>query len=507
MRSGNDAEIGEISANPISGSVLIGCILFAILTAVYPFARSAFRIEVGYNEGWNVYNAERVVNHLPLYPQAYGWTMVNYPILSFELMAWLHRFTHDYLYTARVVSLISLIGCCFLVGAIVRRLTKSARAAVLSGFFCLALFCTSADGYVGMDDPQLLAHFVFLLAFYLFVRRPESYIAVALSTALFVVAGSIKHNALDIPFAVLLELAVLSWRRALWFAAWGLGLAACSVAINTHVGGPFFLAELLAPRLYSYGKLWDTAVNVLGPLLIPVLASLVAGAIFLREPRRRVAGILLFSSLIVGLAFGGGIGVATNTFFSLFFAMTIVFGLIFAELDHGRWTARRFVRRPMASYLALTLFAWLIIPALVNHIANPVAMLRETAREKVRFDREVAFLRSNPNPALCESLLLCYFADKSYVYDPFNATRLILLHKLDPTPVVEDLRNGGYSAVQWDQPIDSVVKLERFPPEIRAALLQNYRPALTDDDVVIFVPQRASATGPVAGPADIPPNR
>ncbi len=487
---------GQAQTNLISRNVLLGCILFTLLTAIYPFARSAFRIQVGYNEGWNIFSAERVVNHLPLYPEAYGWTMVNYPMLSFELMAWLHRFTHDYLYTARVISLISLIGCCLLVAAIVRHLSHSMRAALLSGLLCLAIFCTNADGYVGMDDPQLLAHFVSLLAFFVFVRRPESNLAVALAATLFVVAGSIKHNALDIPLAVLIELTLLSWRRALWFAAWGLGLAACSVALNIRIGGPAFLPELLAPRVYSYSEIWDAAVNGLGPLLIPVLVSLAAGAVFLREPRRRVAAVLLFSSLLVGLAFGGGIGVAINTFFSFFFAISIVFGLVFAEIEHGRWKARRLFGLPLAGYAAPALFAWLMIPALVHHIANPVAMLCETAREQARFDNEVAFLRSNPGPALCESLLLCYVAGKPYIYDPFNATRLILLHKLDPKPVVEGLRNGKYSTVEWEQPAESVVKLERFPPALREAILENYQPAMQDREVVIFVPKRIAATRP-----------
>ena len=90
------------------------CACFALATAIVPFARAFFRVEVNYNEGWNIYNASTVANHQLLYPVKYAWTTVNYPMLSFFIFAQLHRLTHDYLFTARAVSLASLQGICTL---------------------------------------------------------------------------------------------------------------------------------------------------------------------------------------------------------------------------------------------------------------------------------------------------------------------------------------------------------------------------------------------------------
>ena len=177
MRSAGRSAESALSRRCLTTPTVATCIVLAALWAIYPFSRSAYRLQVNYNEGWNVYSAERVVHHLQLYPAAYGWQTVNYPILSFYFMAFLHRFTHEYLFTARLVSLLSLVACCALCGMIVRQLSGSKRAALLSGFFCLGVFCTSANLYVGMDDPQLLAQVFFLtgLVVYLSSRAQSRY--------------------------------------------------------------------------------------------------------------------------------------------------------------------------------------------------------------------------------------------------------------------------------------------------------------------------------------------
>ena len=141
----------------LTALAVVSCSVFAAIWAIYPFARSAFRLQIGYNEGWNVYSTQRLVNHLQLYPEAYGWQTVNYPMLSFALMAFLHRFTHEYLFTARFVSLLSLLACCGLCGTVVRQLSGSKRATLISAFSCLGVFCTDAYLYVGMDDPAARA--------------------------------------------------------------------------------------------------------------------------------------------------------------------------------------------------------------------------------------------------------------------------------------------------------------------------------------------------------------
>src|ERR1700733_293432 len=81
--------------------------LFGLISAICPTVRAFYHFEINYVDGWNVYNAQKVSQHVSLYGAKYAWTTVNYPALSFYVVAYLSRFTHDYLLTGRLLSLFS----------------------------------------------------------------------------------------------------------------------------------------------------------------------------------------------------------------------------------------------------------------------------------------------------------------------------------------------------------------------------------------------------------------
>ena len=121
------------------------CCAFTVFAAWFPLFRATLRMEIKYNEGWNAYNAEAFAHHFLLYPARFGWTMVNYPILSFFTLAHLGQITHEYVFTGRALSLLGLVLCSAFAGIIVARLTASSRSGLLAGCFCLAVFCAGAD--------------------------------------------------------------------------------------------------------------------------------------------------------------------------------------------------------------------------------------------------------------------------------------------------------------------------------------------------------------------------
>jgi hypothetical protein len=213
----------------------------------------------------------------------------------------------------------------------------------------------------------------------------------------------------------------------------------------------------------------------------------------LRKDRQcRIAAILLGTSLVLGSYFSGGQGVWLNALFSVLIAVAILSGLAWERL----WS--RGGKRDGMVWAPGLWFAWLPIPWLLVPAINsgfdrnqwdPVRRLRETAAAERRFDYETTMLRGLPGPVICESLLRCYSAGKPYVYDPFNATRLIAFGKLDATPLIEDLRRRRYAAVQFDGPIGLDRDRERFDPAIEAAVKENYVPALVEEDCEIFVPR------------------
>ncbi len=476
--------------------MLAVCLAFALLTAVVPFARSFYRVEVNYNEGWNVYNAAMAAAHQNLYSQKSGWTTINYPMVSFLVMAELHHWTHDYLFTARVVSLLSLCACCLLVAGIVRRLTLQWKPAILAGLFCLALFSVAADfpAYVGMDDPQMLSQVFYLAGLWIYLGPDlgldRSRSRLALAALLFVLAVSIKHNPIEFPLAVLADLLLLSPRRALWFGACGAVFLAAALGLQQHFDGPYFFNALLAPRGYSVEKALEQSGVVLGPLALPLAASLWAAYKLRKDKRRRIAAMLLILSLALGGFFSGGDGVSINALFGAYLAMSILVGLLLWLMEE---TERRYAARAALALFGWLLIPWLLVPQLDERAApslnwDPPLALERTAAAQSRFDAEVEFLREQPGPALCESLLRCYFAGKPYVYDPYNATRMIGLGRLDAGVVIGALKKQEYGAVQVSGPIESGRRTEMFAPDILAAIRANYQPVLQNQDGIIYLP-------------------
>jgi hypothetical protein len=458
----------------------------AIFTAIYPVIRAFYRVEITYNEGWNVYNASALANHQVLYPASYGWITVNYPILSFAIAAALHRFTHDYLFTARALSLLGTLLCGVFAGSIVRKVTGSQRAAWITGAYCIAVFCALTDFYVGQDDPQMLALAVFMGALLLYVVRRKSWIGLAGVAALFVIGGNIKHDPLAFPAAVLLDLVMLrAWRRVIWFCACGTVFAGISVWLNLHFGGPGFFLQLAAPRAFFWAKGWWEMAAVFGPLLLPFVVAVYTAAKSMRDDRMRVLSLLLFVGLGLGVVFGGGAGVSVNAQFPAMLAMAMLSGVALVRIAQGEWN---WAGSKVQAYAPAALLVWLVVPLIVCSTWNISAELQKTAVNERLFDQDVAFLREQSGSALCESLLRCYFAGKAYKYDPFNSTRLISFGKLDDSMILEGLQQHRYGAVQLDDPWTDAFP-DRFNTRIASAIKQNYRPALVHEGADVYVPR------------------
>ncbi|MGA9528720.1 MAG: hypothetical protein WBS24_11440 [Terriglobales bacterium] len=462
------------------------CIVFALYTAVVPVGRAFLRLQVTYNEGWNVYNAAIIANHGTLYPTAYGWTSVNYPALSFYVIAGLGRFTHDFLFTARALSVLSTVLCSLFVGLIVWRLAPKFLPAALASAYCFAFFCAVAERYVGLDDPQMFAQVFLLAGLFVYVcyrGRLGALIAVAL---LLTIGANIKHILIEFPLAILLDLLFISRRRALQFCLIGGALAALSVVLNIHFGGPGFLPAIFAAREYSFAHLVDTLADVYQPMVVPSVLALGLAIVYRTHPERRIVSLLFGCSVLTAVAFGGGSGVWMNVLFGGILAQAMLLGFFFG--DFPNW-----VERP--SWLALAaptlVFVWLVIPLGLSGNWRPLRAMSEARAEQQRFQEETDILTAQPGPALCESLLRCYYAHKPYVYDPFNATRMIRLGKLDAQVMAAKIQRQEFGAIQLDRPLQRETGYpgrSRFAPDILRAIEQNYLPVAENEDGVIYTP-------------------
>jgi hypothetical protein len=466
------------------------CAAIPLWTAALPFRRAFLLTEIDYNEGWNVYNTQKAAEHLPLYPAPYGWTTVNYPALSFHLVAALGKNNSDYLFAARFLSLAGLCLSGVFAGLIVGYTTRSRSAAWLSGLFLVAFFCANASGYVGMDDPQMLAQAFFMAGIYVYLRGNRAGWALEATALLFVLGGNIKHNLIEFPLAVLLDLLLSAPRKALRFAAGGAAMAAVSVVLTCRIDGPAYLACLLTPRGYSASAAIGNLFNLLlsSPLLTG--AALVTAFLCWKNPSRRVLALLLFCALAVNTYFSGGNGVDVNAFFGSMLAMVLLCGVFWAE----------FCKLPLSRSKALSplaacglFFLWLAIPMIRFGNGRTDKALEESHEEARRFAAEVAYLHQQPGPALCESVLRCAIAGKPYLYDPFNATRFIEQGKLDPGVIVDQLKEHRYGAVQLydsaEQKIADPGPQSTFALPILRAIDLYYRPGLDNEDGVIYLPK------------------
>jgi hypothetical protein len=488
--------------------LLAFCVAILLWTATYPFARAFMLTENNYNEGWNVYNAQRVAAHQPLYPSAYGWTSVNYPALSFHLVAALGRFTSDYLFTARILSLASLCLSGVFVGLIVWHTTRSKLAAWFSGMYLVAIFCANARGYVGVDDPQILAQLFFLAGLYVYLRGGRGGWALELTALLFVVGGNIKHSLIEFPLAVLLDLLFSSPRRALRFAVAGALMVAISIVLTSRIDGAAYVSCLLTSRGYSWKGAIVKSCDVLLPVLMPLIAALWMARYCWKNPSQRVLALLLVCAIAVNTFFMGGNGVTINAMFGSMLAIVLLTGVLCAELP-GLLPGR--LKGLPQAVICAVFFLWLAVPMVISGdplVINAIiyrtpldftanwrtdlALERSRAGEQ-RFAAEVAYLRQQPGPALCEGLLRCYYAGKPYIYDPFNATRFIAQGKLDANVMVDRLRNREFGAVQVYGNVEQMLggrwPNNHFAPSILRAIQEYYRPGFKDEDGIIYVPR------------------
>lgn len=465
--------------------------VITFFSALVPIGHMGMLIELSYNEGWNVFNAQRVVEHQPLYPAAASWTANNYPAFSFWILGELHSLTHDYLFTARTVSLLSLLLVSMMLGWIAHFLGTSKFAAVLTSLFCMGSFCALCSSYVGMDDPQMLGHAFMLGGLCIYLRYRESRTGLAFAALFFVAGGCVKHNLVDLPLAVGLDLLLRDRTKAAWFSLCGIFLTVVAIFLNIHFGGPYFLKMLLAPRPYSSSRFFQSLLDFYGPLLVPTVLAIVIAVRFHRDSQRRFVSLWFLTAALLGAYFGGGVGVAINANFDSLLAMTLLLGFFFdTQLQHMEMNPTPWWNR----WATATLFAWLLIPLLLSGNSNPVARLAEDSASSERFQYAVNLLRSLPGPALCESLLLCYYADKPFVYDGFNATRQIEFGRLRESDVLDPIHAGSYSAIQLDKPLENAWRYHRFTPAMLQAMERSYVIALDDDDTRICVPANKSDT-------------
>ena len=425
-------------------------------------------ITLNANEGWNAYHAADVIAGRPLYPSPPGLVVTNYPPLSFYLVGALGQAINgDVMLAGRVLSLLSFVIWTIALALAARRLGCTTDQAA----FAAALFAVNmlvfADEYVGVNDPQLLAHGVAAFAPFILLREPRTHGALLVCALLFAAGIFVKHNLIAIPLGCIAWLLRFdrpaAWRLMGFGALLGIAGAGACVALF----GPGVVAHLLAPRASSLGKAWTMTCQWLPLAAIPLalLAILIR-----RAPRDHAllfAASLAMVSILVGLASFAKAGVYWNVTFDAAWALSLTAALALNRLRSlGGMTGGRLRAALVIGYLAVPASA--VAASASIHWGSPRFWIDPRWAEAESSGREIDFIAARPGPALCENLALCFWAGKPAEVDFFNVGERIGGDPRSADALVRLLDARRFGVAQIDDPRHDL------GPDVDAALARNY---------------------------------
>ena len=223
-------------------------------------------------------------------------------------------------------------------------------------------------------------------------------------------------------------------------------------------------------------------------MLLPLIGSLWIIPHCWKNASQRVLVLLFFSALTIDTIFSGGDGVSINIFFGSMLAANLLTGLFWAELPN--FPKGSFLCRNPAVVCAI-FFLSLAFDMTYNHYLWPPKHLEDDHKSAQSFAIESKFISQQPGSAICEDLLVCAYAGKPFIYDPFVASIYMGAGQLDPAVIIDKLKRSEIGAVQfWGSPQQILNgNGSLFHPPISMAIDQYYRPGLVNEDGVIYVPK------------------
>lgn len=479
-------------------------ILVILLLLSICFIRIGFETSIDYNEGWNVYHTVRAISGQLLYDARNQWTPLNYPPLSFYIVGSIGRLIKNPNSAGRWLSFVSLLLLSLGVGYVVIKLGGRLYDAVFAGVFCLGFFLIHGTVYVGLNDPQLLGQLFMmggLLIYLQYLQSAKSY-QLFLAALFMAIALFIKHSLLPLPIAVTIDLFLKS--RPIffkWITYLIIFLGSFSV-ITLIVEGTDFINELTISRAYSLKRIKDV-VGYLGvKATIPLIITL-PWFFYAFRTRFRVIPITLVCALGFGLFTVGGYGTWVNMFFDAFISISIAVGMTLSEIRSNY--------KKQFKYAALILTSVIIVLSLSIVAVAPKVFAREGGinfswewkLKQEAFVEDAAFLATQPEPAICENILLCYAGQKKFTYDPFLVSQMMVTGRINERDILTKLASGYFSVIQLDEeqlakqyqnnlPYTSVPTLstnERFTINFLQALNKHYKLARKTKSGAFYVPK------------------
>lgn len=484
-----DALVPDVRRPGNAGVWVPAIATLAILAAVllwFPLVRAARPADFAYNEGWNTYWQQAAAAGQLLYGSPPGWTIQNYPPLSFHLIGALGAVFGNTNMAGRGVSLLSLALVCLLTGGIAQRFSGSRWAGWYAGLCPLVWIGMFSAHRIAMNDPQFLGMVFELAGFYIYVRRPAATWALTGSAALFALAIFTKHNLIAAPAAVAGQMLLSrDWHGFARWAGTGAALAVAGLAATMAFDGRFFLAHLLSARAADYA----TGLNyniAYGLAFAPAIAASFLWSVRHLVPGpKRVLSLAWIAAAVLGAVLIFGHGVDKNILFE-----ALVFDAVVVAVT-ARTQLESLNRTATSAAILVVIASWpvIMVPALAFQGPRDLAAL---PRVETDFAAGADLVRSRPGPAWCENLLLCNAAGKPMVFDAYYTQDQIETGHLPECAVLTQLVAQVPSSVEvgkssGNDPLLPGARL-RFTAGFMRTLLTYYTTALETEEFFVLVP-------------------
>lgn len=400
-----------------------------------------------YNEGWNAGFAQRLMQGLPLYPAPHELITNNYPPLSFIFYALIGHTGVDLIYTGRIISFFAYFASAWLVFKNARAMGCDFYAAAFGALLLLLTIARFFPYYVGMNEPQWLAHSVMLLGLLVFITSSNRK-TLLLSGLIMLAGGLIKHNLLALPLACTLWLFIYQRRDFLFFLLSGAALAALSIAAMHFIFGPDIWFNLFNARAMYLDKLLRKGEYMLA-VCVPLLVwfgVIATQKTFAKNKFFQLISYFMLFAFAEVLAFGAGDGVAANIVFDLVIACCLAMACAFHVF--------RQVEKPAYAPLLLMFLAFLQIAAWPNYRYIAPAFSAKARQYFTGIQSSVRItintLKNVNGNAWCEQPNICYWSGKPFTFDSYNVKQRLMLGRLSQKEIDAEFERLKVTALLFD---------------------------------------------------------
>jgi len=428
-------------------------------------------VPTDYNEGWNAYHSAAAMAGHALYPPREAYLVNNYPPISFYIVGAVGLLTGDYILAGRIVSLVAL-------GFIALAMTGLSRvfgATRIAAGFPALLFVSGLllfSDYVGMDDPQMLAQAFGMAGAWLLFGAPRTTRNLALVALLFVISFFVKHNVVALPVACFLWLLLEERKNARTFAAVGIGFGLIGLLLFRLTYGVSLLSVVATARLYSFAQLFEALDVWLRWFAIPLLGLGVLVYTGWRRSEIRFYAFYAVIAIALGIGFLGGAGVDVNAMFEADIALCLGAAFLISANYRGFLAAAAY-SVPLL-FFAATNSEWRDIYLRLHPFAEGAPMAA----------KDIAFMKAQKGPALCEMLSFCYWSGKPPAVDFFNIGQQFDTGARSDLALSAEIDAKRFAVIQFDP--DSDYSLGE---NAHNAMARAYRIHHSDDFGTFYVPK------------------